>query len=165
MNRVLAAGIVVGVVALVLAPFAEVDPAAQVASTPVAPTPTPAPFLRSSLLARAELDVLAEGPATVSVTFVTLARGAGTEPFTSTGTTIIIVDDGAILLDADAAEIGTPNISAIVGIEPISTVEAASDVYVPEDWQVVLPPGATAEVRNATDEPTTLYLFVLAPQS
>ena len=167
MNRRLVAGIVVGVVALVLAPFAEVDPAAQVASTPEASTstPSPDPAFKSALIGRAELGALAEGPATVSFTYVTLASGAETKPFTSTGTLIIIVDNGAILVNADAAQIGVPNVSAIVGIEPISTMEAASDVYVPEDWQVVLPSGATAEIRNATDEPASLYLLAVAPQS
>ena len=165
MMRVLVACLIVGVVALVLPSPAAVRPAVQ-ESTPAAPTaiPTQPPLFESSLIARADLDALPAGSATITVTSVTLAPGAATQPFANPGPTLIVVQDGSVTLDADAAVIGVPNISGLVGIQPATAPPAAAaSVVVPEDWQVLLPSGARAQLRNATDDTVDLLLLAIVP--
>jgi hypothetical protein len=143
--------------------FAQGD-ATPAGTTPtVAPTPTP-PF-SAALVAAAEVDVLAAGPATLSVIAVTLPGYSVTQPFTTAGPVLIRVNAGVITLDAGEATI-SPVVAPIGVIVPEPPAPAPADGQpVGPGLQIALPAGVQVRIGNDGAATATITVITLVGEA
>jgi quercetin dioxygenase-like cupin family protein len=118
------------------------------------------------LLGQADFADVPPPPARLTTTQLTLAPGASTQPFANPGPVLIVVQDGTVTLNADAALIGEPpepqvGISVTVATPPPAP---AQDVAVTKGEQIAIEANTNAQLRNAGDAPVRLLLVTLVAQ-
>lgn len=140
--------------------------AVQDATPTPSPTPNPAAVSTSYLVARTELEALPSGPVTMTAATVILGPGISTQAFANPGPTVIGVQDGRVILTADAATVTSVMVSGIIGVQIASDAPApVTELVVYQNQQIVIPEGVRAEIRGAGDQPARLLLVTLISQS
>jgi hypothetical protein len=130
------------------------------------PTPTPLPGPVSAFLeAEAVVQSLPNTPATISVSTVVISPRVALRAIVTNGPVLILVDDGTLTIDAEAAIIGPPPPGTSSGLQPDATPSPAlaADFLVPEGNQILLPANTRAQLRNTTDEEVELRITAIAP--
>jgi hypothetical protein len=136
------------------------------------PTPTPSPTptafpmqgLGFSLIGHAGVQVESEGQVLVSAATLSLPAGAASLPFTVTGPTVIMVQNGEITVSSDNAAISFVDIGAVIGVFPSSgTPGPVETVRVKKGQQIVLPEGATCLIRNDSEANASVLVLSISP--
>lgn len=118
------------------------------------------------LLGQIEISQAPPGAAQMRAVQIVLAPGDATEPFVTQGDVLVVVQDGTVTINADAALISAPpepNPSGVAIQEPTVTPAAARDVAVTEGEQIALADSVAAQLRNETAVQVRLLLVTLAP--
>jgi hypothetical protein len=144
---------------LVLVRWSDAGPVGAQTTPDAAPTEA-VPF-RATLIAEAEVGVLAAGEMTLNATSYVFPPGTEAQPITATGPVLIRVQAGAITLDADLAAVSpvVPEIGVLALAQPTPT--AATGLVVAAGQQILLPTGTTARLANEGAEPATLIVIAI----
>lgn len=144
--------------------YAQTDEA--VCESPATPEAVEEITSSQRLLGQADYASLPDVPARMTTTQIILAPGASTQPFVSSGPTLVIVQEGTVTLTADEATISTPPEPSLGGIS-VETSAAepalAEDVGVTDGEQISLNGGVNAQFSNATESEVRLLLVALTP--
>ena len=141
-------------------------------ATEVPPTPTPLPTptaypmqgLGFTLIGHADIQVESDGQILASAATLYLPPGTASLPFEVTGPTIIMVQSGEISVTSDDAAISYVDTSAVMGIYPSSgSPGPVETVRVSKGQQIVLPTGATCEIRNDSADAAAILVLSIAP--
>jgi hypothetical protein len=141
-------------------------------ATEVPPTPTPLPTptaypmqgLGFTLIGHADVQIDTDGQVLASAATLGLPPGTASLPFTVTGPTVIMVQAGEVLITSDNAAISFVDSSAVIGIYPnAGTPGPVETLQVKTGQQVVLPAGATCQLRNDSAAAASVLILTIAP--
>lgn len=141
-------------------------------ATEVPPTPTPLPTptaypmqsLGFTLIGHADIQVESDGQILASAATLALPPGAASLPFTVTGPTVIMVQSGDVSITSDNATVSFVDTSAVMGIYPSGgTPGPVETIQVSRGQQVVLPTGATCQIRNDSEIAASVLVLSIAP--
>jgi len=158
-RKVIGALVVITIVLVLAAPTSHAllaqDATQEATETPPTPTPLPTPTafpmqgLGFTLIGHADIQIDTDGQVLASAATLALPPGTASLPFTVTGPTVIMVQKGEISVTSDNAEISFVDTSAVIGIYPSAgTPGPVETLQVQTGQQVVLPTGATCQIRN-----------------
>ena len=138
----------------------------EVCESPATPEAVEEITSSQRLLGQSDYASLPDVPARMTTTQIVLAPGASTQPFITSGPTLVIVQEGTMTLTADEATIGTPPEPSLGGISVegnASQPAPADGVGVIKGEQISLNGGVNAQFANATELEVRLLLVALTP--
>lgn len=141
-------------------------------ATEVPPTPTPPPTptaypmqgLGFTLIGHADIQIESDGQILASAATLYLPPGTASLPFTVTGPTVIMVQSGDVIITSDDAAVSFVDTSAVMGIYPSGgTPGPVETMLVSKGQQIVLPTGATCQIRNDAKDAASILMLSIAP--
>jgi hypothetical protein len=146
------------------------EPTQEATEVPPTPTPLPTPTaypmqgLGFTLIGHADIEIETDGQILASAATLALPPKTASLPFTVTGPTVIMVQSGDIFITSDDAAISFVDTSAVIGIYPSGgTPGPVETIQVSKGQQVVLPTGATCQIRNDSETAAAVLVLSIAP--
>ncbi len=161
MKRVVVLSLGLGALAAIAA-FVSIRevPSSQPTSIPRAVQTPVVEAIETRLLMAANVASLPLSPMTMTALSVTLAPGVSSRPAVNDGPTLVLVEQGRLIIDSDRP-IGGPD---LVGTATAGARTPAS-IRLAEGQHLSIPAGARAQLRNPESDPARLFILALTPRA